>query len=910
MAEFVFTSPGVKFREVDLSFVVRNVGITTLGAVGETEKGPAFEPVFIEDQGQFRTRFGGQNIEKFPNGELRYQLPYVANSYLEESSQLWITRVLGLSGYDAGTAWAITLSAGVDPSTTGQTGNNVFTTGITFTDNTYLGVTISAVGETYEVFTGFTKTGPTSFTGIYVEFSATTLVNGSGTVDQWTYEVSGASYAEYEDMVLAVVRSRATVEDVVDASSITEFFADTVEITANGTNTGTGDLFASFQLSASSSVDSSSEDYIVSLNPDDRDFISNVLGTRPKSKKTKLWVEAVFPDLIKKIDAEGFGYGINTAIIDADSDAFTNYEERYQTPETPWVVSELRGSEVERLFKFVSISDGNAANREIKISIANINIALNEFDIIIRDFNDTDNNPVVLESFQRCTMTRGLTNYVGNRIGTLNGEYDLQSNYVSLVIDEDAPIDSFPAGFEGYFFKDWATSATTSSVAGVAPAILYKTEYDADDRLTRVYLGISEDAYSTDNLIGTGINQNYFNYKGQSGFVKSNGFHMDSGATGTYFDGETLVGEFEVGAASFKTTADVNDPTNPYSDQQARKFTLVPAGGFDGWNEHRNGRSNGDNYRKGGIYDGVIDGAEPSNDFQAWTAGIRTFSNPEEITINVFATPSIDWSFNNVLVKDTLDMIENERTDSIYIIDSPDLEPVPIQGEELGVTIAKDISGLLDSADIDSSYAATYYPWVKQADSDNNVNVLIPPTAQVVAALAFTDNTAFPWFAPAGVTRGATDAKDVKFKFSEEARGILYQDRINALSRFSNVGVAIFGQKTLQVRESKLDRVNVRRLLLQVKVIIANISIRLLFEQNDQATIDQFLAQANPALDAIKRERGLEAFSIKMDDSNNSPESRDRNELFGEIFLKPIGAVEFIGITFTITPSGASFEDI
>jgi hypothetical protein len=354
----------------------------------------------------------------------------------------------------------------------------------------------------------------------------------------------------------------------------------------------------------------------------------------------------------------------------------------------------------------------------------------------------------------------------------------------------------------------------------------------------------------------------------------------------------------------------LNDPNNPYSNAQARKFTLVPYGGFDGWDENRNGRTNGDNYRKGGIYDGVPAGQEPTNDFQAWTAAIRTFANPNEVTINVFATPSIDWSFNNVLIQDTLDMIEDERTDSIYIIDAPDLEPVPVQGEELGITIARDITGLLNSANIDSSYAATYYPWVKQADTDNNVNVVIPPTAQVVAALAFTDNTTFPWFAPAGITRGATNAKDVKFKFSEDARGILYEDRINALSKFSNVGVAIFGQKTLQVRESKLDRVNVRRLLLQIKVIIANIAIRLLFEQNDQATIDQFLAQANPALDAIKRERGLEAFDIKMDDSNNSPESRDRNELFGKIFLKPIGALEFIEITFTITPSGANFEDI
>ena len=115
MAEFVFTSPGVKFRERDITFVTRNVGITTLGVVGETLKGPAFQPIFIQDQTQFMNQFGAQSTQRFPdNGLLQYQLPYVANSYLNESNQMYVTRVLGLSGYEAGYEWAITLSAGVD----------------------------------------------------------------------------------------------------------------------------------------------------------------------------------------------------------------------------------------------------------------------------------------------------------------------------------------------------------------------------------------------------------------------------------------------------------------------------------------------------------------------------------------------------------------------------------------------------------------------------------------------------------------------------------------------------------------------------------------------------------------------------------------------------------------------------
>jgi phage tail sheath protein FI len=255
-------------------------------------------------------------------------------------------------------------------------------------------------------------------------------------------------------------------------------------------------------------------------------------------------------------------------------------------------------------------------------------------------------------------------------------------------------------------------------------------------------------------------------------------------------------------------------------------------------------------------------------------------------------------------------MIEDERTDTLYVIDAPPVDIDRAIGEvKTDVVAANDIVDLLHTADIDTSYGATYFPQIQMRDTQNNVNVYLPPTGEVVKQMAFTDNTKFPWFAPAGLTRGVTDARKSKYKLSLDARDIIYEGRINPLADFADVGTAIFGQKTLQVRESALDRINVRRLLLQVKILIANIATRLVFEQNDQATVDQFIQKATPILDGIKRERGLQEFRIKMDDSNNTTESRDRNELYGEIFLKPTRSVEFIGITFTITPSGASFDE-
>lgn len=470
-------------------------------------------------------------------------------------------------------------------------------------------------------------------------------------------------------------------------------------------------------------------------------------------------------------------------------------------------------------------------------------------------------------------------------------------------LDDNAPNDAFPAGFEGYMYFDF--TGTT-----IAPQMFYKQSYEISDKVTKTYLGISERAYDGANLKGTGIDQNFFNYIGldvnssngnpPSGYIKTKGFHLDSGATGTYVDGSSTVGQFEVGVSKFQTADDILDPTNAYYVRGANKFTLVPYGGFDGWDEHRIRRSNGDLYEKGKIFDGVTAGATPNNDYQAWTEGMDSLSNPEQVTINLFSTPGVNFSDNLSLINYGIELVEEKRADSLYIIDAPDLPD--------SKTLAEDIADLLDTTEIDTSYGAIYYPWIQIRDSVNNQNVYLPPTVEVVKSISFNDNIAFPWFAPAGLQRGVTDALRARRKLSLDERDIMYAGRINPMATFPDTGVAIFGQKTLQKKQSSLDRINVRRLLLQLKVLISNIAVRLVFEQNDQTTIDNFLNKVNPILETVRRERGLEAFQVIMDTSNNTPETRDRNELYGNIKIIPTKSVEYIGLEFTISPSGAKFN--
>lgn len=827
MSEYVFTSPGVKFRERNLTYVTKNIGVTTLGLVGETLKGAAFEPIAINgDMNNFKELFGGMSNEKYSNDVLRYQLPYVANSYLKESSQLYVTRVLGLTGYDAGKAWAITIKA-------------------------------------------------------------------SGSTNP------------YNDMVVAIIRSKATVTDTVDASPTTTFKATSLAISLN--ETGNGDIFKPMSLAITPTTPPSNVETVkFSLNPNSKDYLGNVIGFGTKSKNDYIYVEAIYDDLLRKIDEDDLAVSVNTEIIETTSSKFADYKQSFKTPETPWVVSELKGSTLERLFKFVSISDGKSANSEIKISIQNIDLINNTFDVIIRDFYDRDDNIKVLESFTKCSMQRELNNYIGAKIGTLDAEYELRSKYVSLDLNYDASVTSLPCGFEGYELPDFSVAKTqsTNSVKGVTPNILFNQTYKPDDNINRTYLGISERAYTN-----IGISQHFFNYYGNVDKVKGKGFHLDSTATETY----GISGKFFVGGGKIQTIQDISETENAYYDINTRKFTLVPYGGFDGWDDHRTLRTYGDLYRKGGIYDGVLDTQSPINDFQAWEKAIDTFTNPEDISINLFASPGINWGDNTVLVKNTINKIEKYRTDCLYVVDSPDLIiNYDLAGERLDVKASKEIANLLVTSDIDSSYTATYFPYIQMKDPDNNINVWLPPTCEVLKTMAYTDNVKFPWFAPAGIDRGTTSAIRARYKLSQDARDILYANRINPMAQFSNTvsnHTVIFGQKTLQKVENATDRINVRRALLELKVLISNISMRLLFEQNDETVVDQFLNKIKPILQKMQRERGLYGFKIVMDDSINTPESMDRNELYGEIYLKPTRTLEYIGMGLTLTPTGASFNE-
>jgi hypothetical protein len=1180
----VFVSPGVYTSEVDLSFVSQSVGVTTLGIVGETLRGPAFEPIFIRDFDEFKVYFGDTSPEKFVNTQIpKYEASYIAKAYLQQSNQLFVTRVLGLSGYDAGPSWSIMTVANVDPSTVNlyctssvtqscestcveflevpytvnfigcnnsvssivfesdfptpiqniltdsyEKFNGTFSTissdiknqvfGILNTNSTsatsinyfgsiteadYLGLT-AYTSETnvfsvpsvnladtdlssrlndawyyalfnkngvngysgtsfYSVVSDFVQTSSSSncadfysfsingsqgsinyitntisvvvssstteseLASLVPDFSACTLdvkVSGvtqesgtdsqnfsgvcvvytltsedltvtknytvcvtiedpcnpiapnntgngnvgtittcySGAISGVLYYYTGTSYTQYDNMVVATLRSRGLATYGDDDGAVYEVSgtSDVKMICSGAYSAVTKNPRATFVISGVTN-DNKNFSFETSLSTSNTNYITKVFGLsnfdKPRTS-VPLFVEERYQTLLNYGYNKGYIRGLNCNILALDSarsgqlDSIGYYLEQYQTPETPWLVSELNGDTVERLFKIITISDGNSANRELKVSIANLSFVNMTFDLIVRDFYDTDSNPVVLEKFTNCSMDPSLNSYVAKKVGTKDGEYALLSKYIMLEVNVDASIDTLPCGFEGYQTRQYSSNTS--------PFPVFKTKYDfpgeivynppfgtssgaedairsSGDNVRRTYLGFST---------SIGFDEDFFDYKGKQPVIdlcspgepsnwvtKTRGFHMDKNASGiTIADNFSTSGTpaFYVGDATFQSEPE--DSTSPYYKLFSRKFTVIPAGGFDGWDIYREYRTNSDRfvlgaagYRKGacssdryptatgwGAFRQITIGQNSvdwaNTDYYAYLLGIQTFSNPEAVNINVFVTPGIDYVNNSNLVENAIEMVEFNRADSVYITTTPDYNMfVPTSGFEADQILPEEAVDNLYNSGIDSNYTATYYPWVLTRDTVNNTQIYIPPTAEVTRNLALTDNIAFPWFAAAGYTRGIVNAIKARKKLTQEDRDILYKGRINPIATFSDVGTVIWGNKTLQIAESALDRLNVRRLLLQARKLISAVSVRLLFEQNDDVVRQQFLDSVNPILDSIRRDRGLYDFRVTV---SSSPEDLDKNQLVGSIYIKPTRSLEFIDITFYITPTGASFENI
>ena len=279
-----------------------------------------------------------------------------------------------------------------------------------------------------------------------------------------------------------------------------------------------------------------------------------------------------------------------------------------------------------------------------------------------------------------------------------------------------------------------------------------------------------------------------------------------------------------------------------------------------------------------------------------YTDAVDILRNKEEFKFKTLVIPGITQTDHSTLVNTVIANTTN-RGDSLFVVDTVDY------GAAVGD--AKTAAEALDT-----NYAATYWPWAQVRSTELGRNVWCPASVIVPGVFSKNDSIAAPWFAPAGLTRGGvTNVSKVETKLSKTQRDDLYSSKVNPIATFPGQGIVIFGQKTLQNANSALDRVNVRRLLLDVKDTIGGFSRKLVFEQNTQQTRDRFVRQATPYLESLVQRQGLYAFQIKVDGQLNTPDIIDENKLVGQVFLQPTKTAEFVVLDFVLTPTGASFTD-
>jgi hypothetical protein len=589
------------------------------------------------------------------------------------------------------------------------------------------------------------------------------------------------------------------------------------------------------------------------------------------------------------------------------------------------------------------------------------------FTLVLRKADDTDKNQQVVERYSNLSLNPLADNYISKKIGDKYvvwdqdtkvlreyGEYDNVSKYIRIVVNDavqagTADPNMLPFGVEGPLKFSSVTAeatvadplesnvapeslkpaswsfATGSSISDYSaslnfPEMVLRKSSSAGDPYdqTNSYFGAQADAFLENGA--SAYNSRQFSpdwsdmvnrlagavsdsitepmwYFSLDDVVqpagKSYSFHL----SGSRKDGDSI-------------SADDSDGWRAVIDDGWTRFTAPMFGGFDGLDikEIEPFRNTG-----------MSTGATRQNNYALNTVrtAIELINDPEVVEMNVATIPGItNENVTRVLVETC-----EERGDALAIIDLPDVYlPYP-EGKDYATTAGRgSVSSTvteLDQRQLDSSYGCTYYPWVQIQDTATSNNRLwVPPSVAALGTLASSDSATEVWFAPAGFNRGGLSAGaaglpvlNVSEKLTSRDRDNLYDTNINPIASFPNEGIVIFGQKTLQVTPSALDRINVRRMMIFVKKQVSIFANQILFDQNVQATWNRFIGVVDPFLASVKSRLGISEYKLILDDTTTTPDLVDQNIVYAKIFIKPAKAIEYIALDFFITNQGASFED-
>tara|TARA_R110002012_G_scaffold315744_1_gene529958 strand:- start:410 stop:3280 length:2871 start_codon:yes stop_codon:yes gene_type:complete len=951
---FKFISPGIFINEIDdsqLPAIPDEVGPVV---VGRTERGPGMRPVKVNSFSEYVEIFGnpipggkGGDVWRDGNYTAPTYAAYAAQAYLRNSNALTVVRLLGGQSSQVADGGAGEAGYQTSGSNSADKANN---------------------GGAYGLFMFPSASWATPVTGVLaaVWYLNEGTIELSGTVRNSTTIATGSAVL-MKDLNAAGVTGAGTKEyKVLIKSANADPAAQTVlhETSFNFDRSSSKYIRKVFNTNPTlinSDITRTAQAEVYWLGPTyEREVADNI--TTGETFGIILGLDS------GSTSAANFRFGFRAAqtpwfISQHLQSAFSGFDANNMTKLFKFHTLDS-GDDQQKRVK-ISISEIKASTNEID--------PYGSFNVEVRDVKDSDNSPIILERFTSVNLNPNHPKYIGRVIGDqfivwddtqrryrTYGNYQNNSAIIRVEVNEDveaAATDArlLPFGsFGPVRFKNWGTVLSGSDtppdtyVTGAA-GISHPFRHGNDNPFWFVQAGSSVDGHftgtvnypaiplrvsasdgdipdPTDAYFGVDASQNG-NNRFESSYIdivralpnSADAFAVGAGTERAYIftlddlkssnggdTGEIAVYSSGSRAAGTSFTA-TSGTYEQVLDMGYDRFTVPLVGGFDGLDVREKEPFNNTD---------LAGGSDTTNyAYYSVRRALDTIADPESCEMNLLTVPGI---YNSALTAKVLEICE-KRGDALGLIDIdsgyvPQTENTSDQQTNAG-TVATAVSNLR-ARQLNSSYGACYYPWVQIQDTISDSLVFVPPSVVALGTFSSAQRDSELWFAPAGFTRGGlTEGSagipviQTRARLNSRERDDLYEANINPIATFPAEGIVIFGQKTLQVTPSALDRINVRRLMIFVKKEISRIAATILFDQNVPATWNRFLSKVDPFLRSVQSRLGLTDYRVILDESTTTPELVDRNVMYAKIFLKPARAIEYIALDFVITNTGAGFED-
>jgi len=948
---FKFVSPGVFINEIDNSFRPRRPDAIGPVIIGRSVRGLAMQPVKVESYSDFLTMYG-DTVPGNAGGDIyrdgNYQSPmygtYAAKAFLNASvAPVTYVRLLGVENdnktSDGVAGWKTTN----DPASTigsngGAFGLWVFpsSSGITGGEGTASNLGTGSLAAIWYV----DEDASVQLSGS-VARAAASIKNAQGVGKVIESDAEGKFTVVLEGAVASDDSNKTFTFNFDDSSDrfIRKVFNTNPQLVAGG------DFYAS-NLERNYWLGETFEQELRDGGE------GSLIGSSTSIIGTKVF------GVIQAISNGTTGpHKMNTSTQEA---------------QTGWVIGQDQGASsafvataTDKLFKLKGRGHGEWLNKNVKISIEKIRYSNTDtteygtFSIVLRSLTDTDSNPVVLERFDNLTLDPTSPKYIEKAIGNqyyswveserrlrLYGDYPNQSKFIYVSEVNAGNPSSVPFGYYGppnfSSVIDWSGSASDDAITNkyldadsvygaVANRFLSgvignftgsltwpvaRLRHSASDGgmsdQTNAYFGF-QTTRTIDSTRGDMSMKDYHRRWLADSWSDTDGtgtvgysyiFTMDDiivNTTGAYYSSGSRV------AGTSRTSGSYKDLIDDGYD----RFTMPLWGGFDGFDITKP-----DPLYNTGMSSTSTD--KTSYIYNTYKRAIDTVADPEFVDMNLLAVPGLT---RDGLTTHMVNVCE-DRADAMAVIDLPDVYKPNHETYDDGDKSNRQGDSPTQAANnlrtrkIDSSYGATYYPWVQSLDEPTGQSLWVPPSVAMMGTLASSEKSSQIWFAPAGFNRGGLSdgaagipVTGVSRRLTSKERDILYEARINPIASFPSTGIVVFGQKTLQEKPSALDRINVRRLVIYLKKQISILSTQILFEQNVQATWTRFKGLIEPFLANVKTTFGITDYRLILDESTTTPDLIDQNIMYAKIMVKPARAIEYIAIDFIIASTGASFDD-